>query len=146
MTHARTTTSAPELPRGAPLTLLVAEDDPVSQIVTRRLLQSLGHTVTVVSSGAEVLTAVEQASYDVVLMDVQMPVLGGLDTTRALRERGLRLPIVALTAHAMKADLERCLEAGMNAWLTKPVQLPRLQAVLAQVTRVGAERSTDTRP
>jgi PAS domain S-box-containing protein len=125
--------SSPEVEDTAPLAILVAEDDPVSQIVIRRLLQSLGHTVTVVPSGVEVLPALQTDPYDLVLMDVQMPVLGGLEATRLLREAGHRLPVVALTAHAQHAHLERCLEVGMDAWLTKPVELPRLQATLTQV-------------
>lgn len=127
-----TTTVSP--PREASLRVLVAEDDRVSQLVMRRLLESLRHTVVVVSTGADAMAAVEESPFDVVLMDLQMPVLGGLDATRALRARGCEIPIVALTAHAMKADLEACLDVGMNAWITKPVELPRLEAVLAEVT------------
>ena len=108
-----------------PLRVLVAEDHPVNQLLTRRLLEKRGHHVTVVSGGREAVAAVRVARFDAVLMDVQMPDMDGFEAAAVIREeergRGTRLPIVAMTARAMKGDRERCLEAGMDAYVVKPV-------------------------
>ncbi|HSD66994.1 MAG TPA: response regulator, partial [Vicinamibacteria bacterium] len=113
------------------LRVLVAEDNAVNQEVAVGMLERAGHEATVAGNGREVLALLEREAFDVVLMDVQMPELDGLETTAAIREReraaGGHLPIVALTAHAMKGDAERCLAAGMDAYLAKPLH-PRALA------------------
>jgi len=104
--------------------ILVAEDHPINQLVAVRQLEAFGYEVTAVSNGREALAVLEESTYDLILMDCQMPEMDGYETARRLRSRtagGLpRLPIVALTAHALKEDLDRCLEAGMDDYITKP--------------------------
>ncbi len=137
----------PPLPAAPPgeraLHILLIEDNAINQMVTRRLLEREGHTVVVAENGIHGLEAVAREPFDAILMDVQMPGLDGIETTRAIRsrERGThhRTPIVAFTAHALKEDRERCLAAGMDAYLTKPVETPTLLEVLARVTRPAAE-------
>ncbi|MBI5441236.1 MAG: response regulator [Deltaproteobacteria bacterium] len=120
------------------LRVLLAEDNPVNQVLGRELLVREGHEVTVASNGQEALQALARACYDVVLMDVQMPILDGLDAARAIRGGIVEgcpagIPIVALTAHALKGDRERFLEAGMDEYISKPIQLGELYRVLAEV-------------
>jgi PAS domain S-box-containing protein len=130
--------SGPGLP---PLRILLAEDNAVNQRLAIRLLEKAGHAVTLAGNGAEALAAVERESFDVVLMDVQMPVMDGLETTAAIRARersGARhQPIIAMTAHAMKGDRERCLEAGMDGYLSKPIQARELWAEIETVLPAG---------
>ncbi len=117
-----------------PLNILVAEDNAVNQKVAARLLEKLGHSAEVTANGAEALAAFSHGTFDLILMDVQMPVLNGYDATQAIRaaERGTggHIPIVALTAHAMKGDREFCLEAGMDDYLGKPIHPQELEQVL----------------
>ncbi|MEX2318109.1 MAG: response regulator [Pirellulales bacterium] len=107
-----------------PRQVLLAEDGLVNQKVAVILLERRGHTVTIANTGADVLDALEREKFDLVLMDVQMPVMDGFEATAAIRERektaGGHLPIIAMTAHAMKGDRERCLSAGMDGYLSKP--------------------------
>jgi CheY-like chemotaxis protein len=123
------------LPTGLRLRILVAEDNPVNQRVAIRLLEKGGHKVTVANHGLEALAALASADFDLILMDVQMPEMDGLEATRAIRAREAgtdrHIPIVAMTAHAMKGDRERCLAAGMDDYLAKPVQRSELDRVLA---------------
>jgi CheY-like chemotaxis protein/HPt (histidine-containing phosphotransfer) domain-containing protein len=131
-----------EKPRTArPLRVLLAEDNLVNQKLAVRLLEKEGHAVTVVGNGREALDAIERGAFDVVLMDVQMPVMGGFEATAALREcergTGRHLPVVATTAHAMKGDREQCEAAGMDAYLAKPLQARELLAVLAGLFPAG---------
>jgi PAS domain S-box-containing protein len=117
----------------ASLHVLVAEDNVVNQMVMQRLLTKRQHKVTIASSGRAALQAVESQQFDLILMDVQMPELDGLEATREIRRReatGTRTPIVALTAHALTGDRERCLEAGMDGYMTKPVNPTELDEVL----------------
>jgi CheY-like chemotaxis protein len=110
--------------------ILLAEDNVVNQRLVQRVLEREGHAVVVVGNGREALLALQKASFDLVLMDVQMPEMDGLEATRAIREmEGLtkmHVPIIALTAHAMKGDRDRCLDAGMDAYLSKPIHAPDL--------------------
>jgi signal transduction histidine kinase/DNA-binding response OmpR family regulator len=119
------------------LRILLAEDNPVNQLVAVRMLEKRGHTVTVAGDGAEALAALEHAEFDVVLMDVQMPDMDGFETTARIRKRerrtNRRIPIVALTAHAMREDRQRCLDAGMDAYLSKPFSSAQLLEVLEEV-------------
>jgi PAS domain S-box-containing protein len=124
----------PELP---PLKVLLAEDNAVNRTLVVRLLERLGHRVVAAATGQEVLALLEdEGGFDLVLMDVEMPELSGLEATRQIRaqEAGQRhLPILALTARALKGDREVCLEAGMDGYVEKPVRKPRLLASIAQV-------------
>jgi len=109
------------------------EANPVNQTLARRLLEKRGHRVAVAANGREALARLQQDTFDLVLMDVQMPVTDGLEATRAFRARernGEHLPIIALTAHAMKGDEERCLAAGMDGYLTKPIRVQEFDAIL----------------
>ena len=120
------------------LHVLLAEDNAINQELTRRVLEKAGHAVTVVESGREALDALDGGSFDVVLMDVQMPEMDGLDATEAIRGReegtGRHVPIVAMTAHALQGDQETCLAAGMDAYLSKPVDQAELLGVLRSMT------------
>ena len=113
---------------------LVAEDNAVNQKLVTRLLEKRGHSVKVVKNGHEALAALDQGTYDLVLMDVQMPEMDGFEATGELRKReeqmGIRIPVIALTAHAMKGDRERCLEAGMDGYLSKPIRAQELYELL----------------
>jgi PAS domain S-box-containing protein len=108
-----------------PLRVLLAEDNPVNQEVAVRLLERRGHSVIVAENGRQALTAIERHKFDLVLMDVQMPEMGGLEATQLIREKekstGEHLPILAMTAHAMQGDRERCIAAGMDGYLAKPI-------------------------
>ncbi|MGD9610147.1 MAG: response regulator [Desulfovibrionaceae bacterium] len=130
-------TAATLAPSDVPLAgahILLVEDNAINQQVARETLLRCGATVDVAGHGGEAVDMVQTRPYDVVLMDVQMPVMDGLTATRAIRELpGLaELPIVALTAHALAEDRDRCLAAGMNDYLTKPIEIGRLLATLGQ--------------
>lgn len=119
------------------LRVLLAEDGLVNQKLVIELLKQRGHSVVVTSNGREAVAAAESADFDLALMDVQMPEMDGLEATRLIRERerktGKRIPIIAMTAHAMKGDRELCLEAGMDEYLAKPVRAKELFDVVARV-------------
>jgi CheY-like chemotaxis protein len=119
------------------LHILLAEDNTVNQRVMVRMLENLGHRAVVAADGIEALAALEREAFDMVLMDVQMPEMGGLEAAAVIRAReqgtSRHLPIVALTAHAMKGDEERCLLAGMDAYVSKPVASERLVAVIERL-------------
>jgi CheY-like chemotaxis protein/HPt (histidine-containing phosphotransfer) domain-containing protein len=132
-----------------PLRILVAEDDVINQKVARRLLARLGHQADVVGSGEEVLDRVQRTRYDVVLMDVQMPGMDGLEASRELCSRLARPErpqIVAMTAAAMSGDRDRCLAAGMDDYLVKPVSLDELRRVLAQCAASSTPPATTHAP
>jgi signal transduction histidine kinase/CheY-like chemotaxis protein/HPt (histidine-containing phosphotransfer) domain-containing protein len=124
------------------LRILLAEDNPVNQKVGVKMLEKMGHQATVARNGREALAALQASSYDLVFMDVQMPEMDGLTATRKIREgekqTGRHMPIIAMTAHAMKGDQERCLEAGMDGYLTKPVSSPQIAQAIARV--LGGEQ------
>jgi len=124
------------------LRILLAEDEAINRIVVLGMLQHLGYAADSVENGTEVLEALERNAYDVVLMDIQMPGLDGLEVTRRIREaKGEDLYIIALTAHAMAGDRERCLAAGMNDYLSKPLALSDLQNALAPIIQRAARTS-----
>ena len=119
-----------------PLRILLAEDNPVNQKVGVRLLEKQGHSVVLVSTGAEALESSAREQFDVIFMDIQMPVMNGYDATRAIRARerskGGHVPVIALTAHALQGDREICLDAGMDDYLSKPIQTRDLCQTLAR--------------
>ena len=121
------------------LRILLAEDNKVNQLVASRLLEKRGHTVVIVGNGREALASLDEpaSSFDLILMDVQMPDLDGFETTRIIRAReqssGTHLPIIAMTAHAMKGDEERCLAMGMDGYTSKPIHVEQLFAVIDSV-------------
>jgi PAS domain S-box-containing protein len=143
-------TEAPSPPSGGteapdavhrPARILVAEDNPVNQLVTLEQLKALGYEATAVSDGLEALAALEEQPFDMVLMDCQMPELDGYEATCRLRERGgelSRIPVIALTAHAMQGDREKCIAAGMNDYIAKPFRAETLRQVLQRWLTPGA--------
>ena len=121
------------------LRILLAEDNPVNVKVARAFLEKWGHHVTVAGSGKEALVRIEAETFDVVLMDVQMPEMDGLEATRTLRAReaetGGHVPVIAMTAHAQASDRERCVAAGMDDYVVKPVEPSALSAAIGRVVR-----------
>lgn len=120
-----------------PLKVLLAEDNFVNQQLMIRILEGQGHTVFVANNGREAYEHLQQHSVDIVLMDVQMPEMDGMQATAQIRrmeeERPRQTPIIALTAHALKGDREKCLAAGMDAYVSKPIQVKELNAVIAEL-------------
>ena len=137
-------------PLGAPtedntprLKILIAEDNAVNRILATALLEKRGHTVLATENGREVIEALERETVDLVLMDIQMPVMDGFEAIRAIRTKeqntGAHMPIIAVTAHAMKGDRERCLAAGADDYVTKPI---RMSELFAAMNRVKASKAT----
>ncbi len=132
-----------------PLRILVAEDSVVNQKLAVGLLEKHGHRVQVAANGRETLEALASTSFDAVFMDVEMPEMDGLEATTAIREQekrsGMHLPIIAMTAHAMKGDRERCLAAGMDDYVSKPIRAAQLfrtlESVLTSLGRLDAPAS-----
>jgi CheY-like chemotaxis protein/nitrogen-specific signal transduction histidine kinase len=120
----------PVAPASKPRNILLAEDHEVNQILMRDILESQGHYVTIVDNGSQAVRAAAGIAFDVIVMDVQMPDMDGLEATRHIRDNesrtGRHCPIIALTAHALKGDQERCLAAGMDVYLSKPVDMRAL--------------------
>jgi CheY-like chemotaxis protein len=117
-----------ELP---PLHILVVEDEPVNRLVVRELLGARGHRVEAVDGGQAALERLEKERFDLVLMDLSMPDMDGLEATRRLRARGWRIPVIGLTAHVLPEQTRACLEAGMDAVIHKPLEVDRLNAIVA---------------
>jgi CheY-like chemotaxis protein len=118
------------------LRILLAEDNPVNQKVARRMLEKRDHLVTVAANGREALVAFERQIFDLILMDIQMPEMDGFAATAAIRQKereGQHIPIIALTAHAMTGDRERCLAAGMDGYVSKPIRLEELTKEMDRV-------------
>jgi CheY-like chemotaxis protein len=119
------------------LRVLVAEDNAVNQLLTKRLIENQGHSAVLVANGREALAALAEGKFDLALMDVQMPDMDGLEATAFIRDQerhtGAHLPIIAMTAGAMQGDMERCLEAGMDAYVSKPVNLSELFTAIERV-------------
>jgi PAS domain S-box-containing protein len=123
------------------LHVLLAEDNQVNQLLATRIFKKLGHHVTVVSNGREAVSAVQAGQFDLVAMDVQMPEMDGLNATAAIRAcekaAGTHVPIMAMTAHAMKGDRERCLAAGMDGYTSKPIRIGELEHAITQVVSLS---------
>jgi CheY-like chemotaxis protein len=140
------TSAAAELVPGdgrKPLRLLLAEDNAVNQRLAVSLLEKRGHQVVVASNGREALAALDRSQFDAVLMDMQMPEMDGFEATVAIRAResltGGHTPIIAMTAHALKGDRERCLEAGMDAYVSKPIRPQELFEVLENLASLAGD-------
>jgi signal transduction histidine kinase/DNA-binding response OmpR family regulator len=131
------------------LRILVAEDNLVNQRLVIRMLENMGHLSTLAQNGREVLRMLESETFDLVLMDVQMPEMDGLTATRKIREMATqeksRVPIIAMTAHAIKGDRERCLEAGMDSYISKPMTSQGIAAAIAEVVDVKDQGNVATR-
>jgi len=129
--------SPAEQPLRQPLSILVAEDNVINQHLIRALLGTRGHRVTLAETGVTALAAWQSDHFDCILMDIQMPEMDGYEATRRIRahesEQGTHIPIIALTAHAMKGDRERCLQAGLDSYISKPIQTAALDAALADI-------------
>ena len=123
------------------LHVLVAEDNRVNQMVAVRILERQGHRVSVANNGLEVLERFRAAAYDLILMDMQMPEMDGLQATREIRKAGSHIPIVAVTANALAGDRERCIESGMDGYVSKPINPLALALEISTVLR-----RTDHRP
>ncbi len=127
--------------------ILLAEDNTVNQKLAVRILDKAGHTTVVAPNGRAAVEAYRGGEYDVILMDVQMPELNGYEATAAIREieaeTGRHIPIIAMTAHAMKGDRERCLEAGMDGYVSKPI---KAELVLAQIDELAPSKAADEEP
>ncbi len=132
---------------GRRLRILLAEDNVVNQRVAVRLLEKAGHAVSLADTGRQAVEAVAHEPFDLVLMDVQMPDLNGLEATAAIRRdeqaTGRHVPIIAMTAHAMKGDRERCLEAGMDGYISKPVRAHDLFEAIARIAGDGGQRMAE---
>ena len=129
--------------------VLLAEDNPVNRLVILRQLSELGYHVDAAHNGRQALKKIQERSYDLVLMDCQMPELDGYETTRRIRRMesaGQHLPVIAVTAHALKGDRERCLEAGMDDYLSKPYKLEELAATLERWLGTGKASQSDSEP
>jgi CheY-like chemotaxis protein len=117
-----------------PLRILLAEDNLVNQRLAVGLLEKRGHAVVIAADGKQALSALEREPFDLMFMDVQMPEMGGFEATARIRERemktGRRLPIIAMTAHAMKGDRERCLASGMDGYISKPIGAAELSQAI----------------
>ena len=135
---ASTLTATPSKQAARPLSILLAEDSLINQKLAIGLLERWGHRVTVANDGEEAVRLSAERSFDLILMDVQMPALDGLDATRVIRAReretGRHVPIVAMTAHAMKGDRERCLEVGMDGYLMKPIRAEQLFRQIEEIS------------
>ncbi len=133
-----------------PLHVLVAEDSLINQRFIRALLEQYGHRVTVARDGRQVVQALEQQEFDAVLMDVQMPEIDGYQATQEIRQReiasGKHVPIIAMTAHAMQGDRERCLAAGMDDYVAKPVRASELFAAIQRVLQSRKQPDEPARP
>ena len=145
---APTTTTVPVAKRPSPsgLRLLLAEDDAVSQLSFRRMLEKAGHQVDVAEDGTRALSLLATGTYDCILMDVQMPIMDGVAATRTIRtdtafRDKARVPIIAMTAYAMAGDKEKFLDAGMNDYVSKPVDMDELERAIERVLRTPAAKA-----
>ncbi len=136
---AKSQVESPPIP---PLRILLVEDGKANQVLAQKMLQKWGHQVEIVDNGEKAVRQWQAGGFDLILMDVQMPVMDGIQATRRVRElevvEGTHIPIIAMTAHAMKGDRDRCIEAGMDAYVAKPFRQHELYSVLDQFFSEGA--------
>jgi signal transduction histidine kinase len=118
--------------------ILLAEDNPVNQQLMQVLLKRMGYAVTLVDNGKLAVEAMEKGTYDIILMDIQMPEMNGLEATRTLRQKGIKTPIVAITANALKGDREQCIEAGCDDYLPKPVDKYDLEDMIQKYIQTAS--------
>jgi two-component system sensor histidine kinase/response regulator len=134
----------------ASASILLAEDNQVNQRLVERILEKRGHRVVVAVNGAEALKAIGRETFDLILMDVQMPEVDGFEATRAIRQAEktsrTHVPIIALTAHAMKGDVDRCLDAGMDGYLSKPIHAADLLRTVDYYHNNGRRPETSGAP
>jgi two-component system, sensor histidine kinase and response regulator len=142
-----TADKATAAPARRALRIMLAEDNRVNQKLAMRLLERAGHSVLVAGNGREAVAAFQREAFDLILMDVQMPEMDGLEATAAIRaaeaDAGTHIPIIAMTAHAFAEDRERCLAAGMDAFLTKPVRVAQLHEVIAHMVDPAVQGAGD---
>ena len=128
------------------LRVLLAEDNPVNQKLAQKAIEKMGHQIVVVNNGAEAVRAYAENSFDLVLMDLRMPEMDGFAATSAIRrtetDTATRTPIVAITAHALEGDRERCLAAGMDDYISKPIDLRPLARLINGVAPLSGERTS----
>ncbi len=140
----------PVIRGGRPLRLLLAEDNLVNQKLAVRLLEKQGHTVVVAANGREAVEAAQRQPFDLVLMDVQMPEMDGFEATAAIRQAergtGRHLPILAMTAYAMKGDRERCLASGMDGYVSKPIQQHELREMIEKLVAASGSSKREAVP
>jgi two-component system sensor histidine kinase/response regulator len=133
-----------------PVKILLAEDNPVNQVLITRLLEKKNCPVTVAANGKEVLEALKENEFDLILMDVQMPMMDGFETTRSIRRKEKftkdHINIIAMTAHAMQGDKERCLEVGMDDYLSKPVKSEELYNTINKFATAEKEKENRQEP
>ena len=131
------------------MNILLAEDNLINQKFALKALEMKGHNVLVANNGAEAISLWENEEFELILMDVQMPQMDGLEATRQIRSKeinkndGKKTLIVAMTAHAMKGDREKCLDAGMDGYLTKPIRPTRLFSIVDELAKPASERSLE---
>jgi len=118
-------------------TVLLVEDNPVNQQLMKVILSRMGHEVTLAENGQQAVEAAEKTAFDIILMDIQMPVMNGLEATRALRQKGIKTPVIAVTANALKGDRDLCIQAGCDDYLSKPVDKDRLADMIARYLPAG---------
>ena len=137
---------------GRSLRILLAEDNAVNQLLASRLLENQGHNVVTAGNGRAALERLEKETFDLILMDIQMPEIDGFEATAAIRKKeestGKHLPIIAMTAHAMEGDRERCLAAGMDGYISKPIKAEDLIDAIENLGRspAVAEAATPAKP
>ena len=146
---AETVKASQKLPRVGPasrlpVNILVAEDNRINQMVALGLLHKLGYAADLAANGLEVLEAMKRTPYDIIFMDCQMPELDGYETTRRIRsEQRVHVPrIIAMTANAMRGEEERCLDAGMDDYMSKPVRIDELRATMERWLPASARGAT----
>jgi len=128
--------------------VLLVEDNAVNRALAQRLLQKRDFTVSIATDGKQAISATQKEEFDLILMDIQMPEMDGFEATAEIRKRekltGRRTPIIALTAHALKEDRERCLSAGMDAYVTKPIRPAELFTVIQNILQSSAPGDAPT--
>src|SRR5262249_50078823 len=131
------------------LELLLVEDNLVNQKLAERVLAKMGHKVTIANNGKQGMELATSRKFDLILMDIQMPVMGGLEATARIREEeqksGVHVPIVAMTAHAIKGDEEKYLSSGMDGYVSKPVNVERLRSEISRLTTEAQDKNSAER-